>query len=370
MNLRKIRPWAFYFLAWTLVGAIYFGQNVTRRFYWEDPYPWQDLRYWFANIYISALLTPLIVMAGRRWPLERQNLARLLALHVLLSIGWTVLRLSLETTFHLTWNEFSPIVPAVNFRSEVTLLFIFGFHTGILAYWVVLSIQSAIRNYSRFQERAQAALRLDLRTAQLETQIAQARLGALKAQLQPHFLFNTLNAIVVLVRQQKGQQAEQTLERFSDLLRAVLADMDAQEVTLARELEYLKLYLSIEQLRFSDRLRVDIDVEPDLLDAAVPHMALQPIVENAIRHGVGLRATPGIIEIRAARIGAALHVTVRDDGAGFTAPGAGGLKLGLANTRARLKQLYGDEAALATANDPRGGAIVTMTLPFHLPEEK
>ena len=133
-----------------------------------------------------------------------------------------------------------------------------------MAYWVVLSIQTAFRNYARFQERAQAALRSELRASQLETQVAQARLSALKAQLQPHFLFNTLNAIVVLVRQQKGQQAEETLARFSDLLRAVLADMDAQEVTLARELEYLKLYLSIEQLRFSDRLHVDIDVDPEL----------------------------------------------------------------------------------------------------------
>ena len=138
--------------------------------------------------------------------------------------------------------------------------------------------------------------------------------------MQPHFLFNTLNAIVVLVRQQKGQQAEETLARFSDLLRAVLADMDAQEVTLARELEYLKLYLSIEQLRFSDRLRVDIDVDPELLDAAVPHMGLQPLVENAIRHGVGTRATPGIIEHRRAayrRSGDHLHVSVRDDGPGL-----------------------------------------------------
>ena len=126
------------------------------------------------------------------------------------------------------------------------------------------SIQTAFRNYARFQERARAALRSELRASQLETQVAQARLSALKAQLQPHFLFNTLNAIVVLVRQQKGQQAEETLARFSDLLRAVLADMDAQEVTLARELEYLKLYLSIEQLRFSDRLRVDIEVDPEL----------------------------------------------------------------------------------------------------------
>jgi two-component system, LytTR family, sensor kinase len=366
MNPRKTRAWVFYFLAWTLVGMIYFAQNVTRRFYWDDPNPWQDLRYWSVNIYLAALLTPLIVWAGRRWPLERHNLTRLIGLHFLLSIAWETLRLSLEAAFHLAWNEFWPIDPPLTFQDEITLLFIFGFHTGVVTYWVVLSIQTAIRNYARFQERAQAALRSDLRAAQLETQVAHARLGALKAQLQPHFLFNTLNAIVVLVRQQKGRQAEETLGRFSDLLRAVLADMDAQEVTLARELEYLKLYLSIEQLRFSDRLRVDIDVDPELLDAAVPHMALQPIVENSIRHGVGQRATPGLIRIRAERVADALHVRVQDDGPGFAAAGAGGgLKLGLANTRARLKQLYGDASELRTESGEAGGALVTMILPFH-----
>jgi sensor histidine kinase YesM len=376
MNLRKIRPWAFYFLAWTLVGLIYFAQNVTRRFYWEDPNPWQDLRYWSANIYISALLTPLIIWAGRRWPLDRQQIAKVVGLHLLLSLAWALLKLCLEATFHLTWNEFWPIRPPVTLQSEVTLLFIFGFHTSVVAYWVVLSIQTAIRNSARFQERAQAALRSDLRASQLETQVAQARLGALKAQLQPHFLFNTLNAIVVLVRQQKGQQAEETLARFSDLLRAVLADMEAQEVTLGRELEYLKLYLSIEQLRFSDRLRIDIDVDPELLDAAVPHMGLQPIVENAIAHGIGPRATPGAIVIRAQRVGDALHVTVRDDGPGFRASGGAstaekhGMGLGLANTRARLKQLYGNDAELRTENGQNGGAQVTMVLPFHLIEDK
>jgi len=243
----------------------------------------------------------------------------------------------------------------------------------VVAYWLELSIQTAIRNESLFQERAQAVLRSDLRASQLETQVAQARLGALKAQLQPHFLFNTLNAIVVLVRQQKGQQAEETLARFSDLLRAVLADMDAQEVTLQRELEYLRLYLSIEQLRFSDRLRVDIDVDPELLDAAVPHMALQPIVENAIRHGIGARASPGAIRIHGRRIrdesGDHLQVSVRDDGPGFGAkcassgPGSG-LGLGLANTRARLKQLYGEGAELRAESPEGGGALVTLVLPF------
>ncbi len=371
MNLRNTRPWVFYFLAWTLIGLIYFAQNVTRRFYWDDPNPWQDLRYWSVNIYLAALLTPLIVWAGRRWPLERLHLPRLIGLHLLLSIAWELLRLSLEATFHLTWNVFWPIEPPITFKSEIQLLFIFGFHTGVVTYWVVLCIQTALRNYARFQERAQAALRSELRAAQLETQVAQARLGALKAQLQPHFLFNTLNAIVVLVRQQKGQQAEETLARFSDLLRAVLADMDAQEVTLARELEYLKLYLSIEQLRFSDRLRVDIEVDSETLDAAVPHMALQPIVENAIRHGVGQRATPGVIGIRAQRVGDSLQVVVQDDGPGFAAPGAaGGLKLGLANTRARLRHLYGEASELRTGSGAGGGAQVTMVLPFHLVEER
>src|SRR5688572_16183373 len=355
MNLRMLRPFAYPFLAWTAIGLLYFAQNVTRRFYWDDPNPWQDIRYWSVNIYVSALLTPLILWAGRRWPLERANLPRVLALHLLLSVGWAVTRLAIEAAIQMGWEGVSPSNPPVTFKDEITLLYIFGFHTAIVAYWVVLSVQSAFSNYARFQERAQAALRSDLRAAQLETQVAQARLGALKAQLQPHFLFNTLNAIVVLVRQQKGQQAEETLARFSDLLRAVLADMDAQEVPLARELEYLKLYLSIEQLRFSDRLRVNTDIDPDLLDAAVPHMALQPIVENAIRHGIGQRASFGIINIKATRVGESLQLAVSDNGPGFGAPGAeGGLKLGLANTRARLKQLYGDTSELRTEDGPDG----------------
>ena len=240
-----------------------------------------------------------------------------------------------------------------------------------MTYWVVLSIQTAIRNYARFQERAQAALRSDLRASQLETQVAQARLGALKAQLQPHFLFNTLNAIVVLVRQQKGQQAEETLARFSDLLRAVLADMDAQEVTLARELEYLKLYLSIEQLRFSDRLRVEFDVDPELLDAAVPHMALQPLVENSIRHGVGQRATPGVIDIRATRVGDALHVTVRTMGRASARPAPAAASSWAWRTRARVSSsCMVTLRSCAPRAAPRRWRLVTMILPFHFVEER
>jgi LytS/YehU family sensor histidine kinase len=214
-------------------------------------------------------------------------------------------------------------------------------------------------------------LRSDLRASQLETQVAQARLGVLKAQLQPHFLFNTLNAIVVLVRQQKGRQAEETLARFSDLLRAVLTDLDAQEVPLSRELEYLRLYVGIEQVRFSDRLRVEIDVAPELMDAAVPHMALHPLVENAIRHGVGRRSSAGALSLRATRDGASLQIVVEDDGPGFGAPGFDiaveqGRGMGLANTRARLRQLYGEAAELRTENAESGGARAILTLPWRV----
>jgi len=363
LQSRKFPPWAFYLLAWTLIGLIYFAQNVTRRFYWDDPNPWQDLRYWMANVYLSALLTPLIIWAGRRWPVE-WPLRKVLALHLVFSLLWATTKMFLEAGFHLGWNTLWPYDSALTVSSELTLLFIFGFHTSVVAYWVVLSIQAAIRNYRLFQEREQAVLRSELRASQLETQVAQARLGVLKAQLQPHFLFNTLNAIVVLVRQQKGQQAEETLARFSDLLRAVLADLDSQEVPLSRELEYLRLYLSIEQVRFSDRLRVEIDVDPELLDAAVPHMALHPLVENAIRHGVGSRSSAGAISLRASRVGDFLHVVVEDDGPGFGNGASAGLGMGLANTRARLKQLYGDAAELRTENAGQGGARATLVLPF------
>jgi two-component system LytT family sensor kinase len=200
----------------------------------------------------------------------------------------------------------------------------------------------------------------------------QAQLGVLKMQLQPHFLFNTLNAIMVLVRQQKARQAEQMLAHLSDLLRCVLEDVEAQEVPLRRELEYLQLYLSIEQVRFQDRLRVEITADPNILDAAVPQMALQPIVENAVRHGIGRSSSAGRITISATRANDTLELRVEDDGPGFPSPGSVAddsplnKGIGLANTRARLQQLYGAQGRLQTENDPRGGARVTMVLPYHV----
>jgi LytS/YehU family sensor histidine kinase len=256
--------------------------------------------------------------------------------------------------------------------NAIAVVLIFGFHEGVLAYWVILSVQSAYRYYEKYQERAREALKLELHASKLElhaselkAQIVQAKLGALKMQLQPHFLFNTLNAIVALVRQQKGLQAEEALTYFSDLLRAVLDDRDAQEVPLNRELEYVRLYLSIEQIRFSDRLRAHVSAEPDVLTAAVPHLALQPLVENALRHGIAHRVTGGEVSVHARRRQNMLHITISNDGAAAPRKGAqDGFGMGIANLRARLQQLYAGNAELRTAFGDDDKTAVTLILPY------
>jgi len=183
-------------------------------------------------------------------------------------------------------------------------------------------------------------------------------------QLHPHFLFNTLSAIMVLVRQGKGREAETMLSRLSDLLRHTLDDVEAQEVPLWRELDFLRLYLSIEQVRFEDRLRVRIEAGPEVSDALVPHMALQPIVENAVRHGLGQSEQPVLIHVSVSRINGDLALTVTDDGPGCPAPVFEEKGIGLTNTRNRLKRLYGAGATLSAENQLPRGVQVTMTLPY------
>jgi LytS/YehU family sensor histidine kinase len=203
-----------------------------------------------------------------------------------------------------------------------------------------------------------------LHASELKAQLVRAQLSALKMQLQPHFLFNTLNAIMVLVRQQRGRQAEEMLARLSDLLRCVLEDVEAQQIPLRRELEYLRLYLSIEQVRFQDRLGIEISADDTALDAAVPHMSLQPIVENAVRHGIGQVSSAGTIRISASHTDETLTIRIADDGPGLRpADLSGGRGIGLANTRSRLQQLYGDAASLRVENGDRG-VVATITMPY------
>jgi len=367
---RDLRNYPLYFLIWTIIGVFFFSQRLSQKFFSHDPTPW---RYYLVaelvSVYVWALLTPAIFWLGRRFPIERRNLARRIAFHLLLGAIVSVGQIAMESVVLPHLRVFPHLMRT--FERAFASLFVIMFHNGMVNYWAILGVQHGIRYYQSYQERRQEALRLELRASELQSQLMQARLGMLKTQLQPHFLFNTLNAIMVLVRQQKSKEAEEMLAHLSDLLRCVLEDVEGQEVPLRRELEYLQLYLSIEQVRFHDRLRVEISTDPDILDAAVPQLVLQPLVENAIRHGIGGSSSAGRIEISAARVNNTLELQVRDDGPGF--PSSGSFErhpstthgIGLANTRARLQQLHGEEARLTTGNGEPHGAVVTMVLPYH-----
>jgi two-component system, LytTR family, sensor kinase len=350
---------------WTLVGLFMFSQGLAQKIVSQDTHPWwHHLASWMVGVWLWWAFTPLVLWLGRRFPCDRKPYWRGIVIHLPISLLFPFVDLTVEAIILRGLHVFPDFMASV--PATLIFLLIIGYHQSVMTYWLVLGTQCAYGWYRRYEERRQEALRLELRSSQLERQLAQAHLSTLKMQLHPHFLFNTLNTIMVLVRQQKGHEAEEMLARLSDLLRCVLEDVQAQEVPLTRELEYLQLYLSIEQVRFQDRLRVDVAADPEVLDAALPHMALQPIVENAIRHGIGRSSTAGSISITACRVNDSVEIKIQDDGPGLApANGSASGGIGLSNTRARLRELYGDAAELSVRNGEHCGVVATMVLPFH-----
>jgi two-component system LytT family sensor kinase len=356
--LQVLRTFAICLAIWTFVGLVFLGQDVTRRLFWNDPAVWKEVGFQTIRVVLSAVLTLVVLWLGTIFPLEKRVWVRRISLHFLFSLCFGVARTGLEAIVfsHLSagWGPGYEWAQSAGYTFKVLL--VSGLHMAVIAYWFILVFHTAVRYHEK-------SLRLELNASELRAQVTQAQLGALKMQLQPHFLFNTLNAIMGMVRVGKVEEAECALSRFSDLLHAVLDDMDSQEVTLERELAYVRLYLSIEQMRFADRLSVRIEPDPDVLDAAVPHMALQPVVENAVRHGIGCRVGGGSIEVRVARAGSRLHMRVQDQGSDPRARSAAGRGLGLSNLRARLKQLHGAEGEVRIECS-ENGAVVDVFVPY------
>lgn len=349
---------------WTALGLFLLTGDLARAALWNDPTPtWKYLASWVVGVYVVAALTPLAMWAGRRFPIERANWVRRVAIHTGLAVVWSAVALLAIALLQVRLGFFAGI-PMPDLRTALPVIALFVSHNHIMGYGAIIGVAHAIAYYRRYVERARAA-------AELQAALVGAQLGALRAQLQPHFLFNTLNAIMVLVRAQRSAEAEDTLAKLGDLLRAVLDHDDAPEIALRRELELVNLYLDIERVRFADRLRVEIDAAPDTLDAALPQLALQPLVENAIRHGIGRRQTAGALRITARRRGDQLRVEIADDGPGPSAPGEPGAEtgrgIGLANTRARLARMYGAGASLELAPGAAGGAVATLAVPWHAP---
>jgi two-component system, LytTR family, sensor kinase len=346
------------FAAW-LVPALLSGIDTYMQSRLEGHSPdWHWVCFNSIDWLLYAVLTPFVFRAGRRLPLQSPHLASSIALHVAGALGMCVAWAGLGTLLRLAIFPAPPDLTVLKVLREFVGWVFTTLPFGVGVYFALVGIEHSLFYFAQARER-------ETQAAHLAAQLAEARLGALRMQLNPHFLFNSLNAIAVLVRDQNTAAASRMLELLSDVLRQVLRAGESHEVTLAAELEFLERYLAIERVRFSDRLRPRIEVDPAITAAAMPRFLLLPLVENALRHGIARRADAGALTISARRVGADLVLTVRDDGPGLT-PGAsqsGGV--GLANTRARLAALYGERASLEIANAQGGGVVATVRLPYH-----
>lgn len=335
--------------ALSTVAGLYFATQL--HFAYPEPFsrPWREaLAINLVHYWIWGLLAPLIVLAARRRPFSRSSWPSALPVHGALSLVLTAVQISAaQLILNVLGVSSSGTVPSLAKALRT------NFHSSLPTYVLVLAVVHAIDYYAKYRDR-------EVRASQLETRLAEARLAALKRQMNPHFLFNTLNSISSLMYVDPDA-ADAMLARLSELLRLALDADGEQEVPLARELAMLSRYLEIERIRFEERLRIEIDVAPAFLDARVPALSLQPLAENAIRHGIARRPEGGTLRVRAAREDGHLLLAVEDDGPGLADSGDG---IGLANLRERLEQLYGAEQRLDLIDRPGHGVRVEITIPW------
>ncbi len=311
-----------------------------------------NLGYW----YTWAALTPAVLCITRRFPFDRAwkmaipmhvvGVVVVTSLHVVLTVAlrmatYWIVGESLDTWLH-----------------EAQEMLFLNFDWEMMTYWTIVGVGTALR----YLHEARAK---ELNAVQLETRLVEARLHTLQRQMQPHFLFNTLNTISALMHRDVDA-ADAMIARLSDLLRMSLQRVGVQEVPLKEELDFLSKYLEIEQTRFRDRLTVVFDVQAETLHALVPNLLLQPLVENAIKHGIGPRPTPGQIAVRARINGAMLELDVQDNGVGLSAARLTDFNrgVGLSNTRSRLDHLYGSLHRFEFRQPAEGGLLVCIAIPM------
>ena len=304
--------------------------------------------------YLWLPLCQPILWLARRAPLGRRWLLRTLTLHVASGVVFSLLQIVAYAASSAWIREWR--FGEGSLRFELRSGFAFKFHTGVIVYWAVLLAARAWEYHRR--SRAEA-----VRRAELDRALSRAQLQLLQAQLRPHFLFNTLNTIAASIRSDPDG-AERMLATLGDLLRATLQHRDDRALSLREELEFLEGYVNIQRARFGERLTVRMEVEPEVLETRLPCFLLQPLVENAIRHGVATRTGWGFVRLAAARRADRVEVVVEDDGPGPPADlGRRGGGLGLTNTRERLSLYYGDDFTLRVAARAEGGTAVRLSIP-------
>jgi signal transduction histidine kinase len=337
---------------WTAFGLFSFAQAWI---YYSLPgatreAPGRLLAMALGSAWIWAMLTPLALWGSHRIALTPARWIKSLGLHALAGVGFVLLSTILE--------RWLVAVVLATPRSAFAQSLFYRFDSRFLAYLVIVTLAQVAHYVTLSRDR-------QVEAAQLATQLARAELQVLKMQLQPHFLFNALNAISELVHQDP-QSADRMVARLGHLLRLSLEQAAGhQMVPLHQELEFLRAYLEIEQTRFGERLIVELVAGLEVLDSAVPTLLLQPLVENAIRHGAGQLTGGGRVAVRARRDGERLRITIEDNGPGFPEDDSSlPAGLGLRNTRERLRQLYGEDHRFRLANGPDGGARLLIEVPF------
>jgi len=322
-----------------------------------------------------VIFVPLIIYLANRCRIERGKWKANLSIHVLTGFLIGIIHRVISFSFYVLFVTPEKVADGLSVIFAAKILV--GSFDGVVIYWLIIGVYYSFDYYRQFREHKLIA-------AQLETQLAQAQLQALKMQLQPHFLFNTLHAISALM-DDDIKAARLMLVRLSELLRQTLDNIGIQEVPLRQELEFLKSYLEIEQTRFQDRLRIQYQINPEILDARVPNLILQPLVENAIKHGIAPRAKGGLIKISvwhetdnrsmesnsSVNANGMLGVQVSDNGDGNNKNGTNRMGdiplkegIGLTNTRKRLHQLYGLDGSLKVKTDHENGFAVTIKFPY------
>jgi hypothetical protein len=357
--------WLTIVAVWAVLGVIYAAPiYIEVRAEQHGHMAWRIFSWGILTWLAWAPLTPAIVWLARQYSLVGEAWKRNLIVHLPAFLFFSVLHSAVATAVTLWIKPFdnmgdSPKTFWPRFVSRVPG----SFGSDLLIYGGVVGIFYAIDYYRKYRER-------EFQASRLEAQLAQAQLDSLRMQLHPHFLFNTLNSIVGLVRDNKNGAAVNMLVGLSDLLRHTLEYSSRHEVELREEINFIKLYLSIQEIRFSDRLRIELDIDPRTTKALVPNLILQPLTENALRHGIARSANSGLVGISSAVTNGHLRLTVYDEGAGlpddWQLKGSAGI--GLANTIARLQQLYDDDQQFDIRNRDGGGVEVVIVMPFRISE--
>jgi two-component system LytT family sensor kinase len=349
---KRARRWVLTLLSCTVAALLfssvmYVMMNVLAG---VKPEPVRLFAWWLIRFYLWAALAPVVIYFLNRVPLHPVSAGRL-TLHIVGSLVFALVHLAFHLFLAFLFMR-SATLPGGS--SSVAGQALHNYPLGILAYWAIVAIVNTSNHYERLrQEQLQSSL--------LKAHLAEARLRALQMQLQPHFVFNALHSLSDLVMEEP-KTAVRLIARLGEFLRLTLQNATTQTVSLRQELNFLKAYLEIERIRFADRLNVALEIDPESLDAEVPNLILQPLVENAVRHGVAAQIRAGAIVIRTKRVKERLQVQICDDGPGL--PEASQEGIGLGNTRQRLRETYGSDCSLTVRNHDIRGVLVSCEIPY------